>query len=233
MWTALKKWSLEHFLLPLIVAVGGGWALWHLQHQAVLTAELSRELDARLRGVAVELADQPAAKPLKLAAAAEQFAVERGLPLEPVQARQRELLARWDAAEESLQRGLVLVQARRYEAARREFVSASQSDPENPAAWSNLGAVDLLLGRIDEGRNAYDRALALAPDDAVMRYNFGLFFVRTANLDAAAAQLTRAFASPVLRGDARLREMLLADLRDNPLLADLRQRPELRILLEG
>lgn len=232
MWAPLaKNWLIKGLLLPSLATVAGGWALWWVQHEPTLDAQLTRKLDARLRAVSQGLAGDPAGRRQELAAAARDFAAAHGLPPEPVLSRQRALLARWESAEQSMARGVALVQAGRYRDAERELASASRSDPESAAAWSQLGAVLMFLGRFDDGRAAYDRALALAPDDAMTRYNFGLFFVRTANPEAAMAQFERAFSSPLVKTDTSLREALLTDLRSNPVLAEMRQRADLRRLL--
>ncbi len=130
-----------------------------------------------------------------------------------------------EAAFQSIDRGLALARQKRFAEARQEFVSAAKSDPENSAAWADLGAADMETGRAEEGRAAYDKALLLAPDDWRTRFNFGLFFARMKNPDAALAQLQQVF-HPARSGAGPAGQQLQQVLRaaeTDPVLAGLRK----------
>jgi tetratricopeptide (TPR) repeat protein len=75
---------------------------------------------------------------------------------------------------------------------------------------SNLGAALAALGRYGEAIEAYRAALAMAPDDARVRYNLALAHYKSADIERAAAELEA------------LRERQPDDLRATLLLADCR-----------
>lgn len=226
----LKKFFWEVVLVQVVGGGVGGYWLWQHQTQKQLSPEQQEALAAEVRAAFQETRTRPAERPARLAAAEAAFAREQGADAKKVAAWSRRLATRLAAAEESNGRGTDLVGLRRYAEARREFESAVGVDPEGPTGWSNLGAVQMLLGNPEAGRQAYDRALELAPEDAVTRYNFALFFARTGQAESAAVQIERAFASAAAGGGG-LRERLARDLRDNPLLATVRQDPRVRRLL--
>jgi tetratricopeptide (TPR) repeat protein len=150
-----------------------------------------------------------------------------------VEATRRELMTKIEAAFKSIERGLSLARQKRFAEARREFASATVSDPDNSTAWADLGAADMETGRVEEGRAAYDKALLLAPDDWRTRFNFGLFFARMKNQEAALAQFEQVFrpAKPGTgpSGD-QLRQVLQAAQTD-PVLAGLRKNPRFQDFL--
>ncbi|HEV8239061.1 MAG TPA: tetratricopeptide repeat protein [Thermoanaerobaculia bacterium] len=136
----------------------------------------------------------------------------------------RELSRRLDLADESLERGLVMAHDHHFEQARREFLSASSTDPKSAAAWSNLAAVNSMLGRNDEARDAYNQALTLTPDDWRVRYNLGLLFARTGDPEEGLKHVSRALAYVRSAGDKRQElDDMLHDLRTDPSLEPLRQ----------
>ena len=154
---------------------------------------------------------------------------------ESVEATRRELMTKIEAAFQSIDRGLALARQKRFAEARQEFASAAKSDPENSAAWADLGAADMETGRTEEGRAAYDKALFLAPDDWRTRFNFGLFFARMKNPDAALAQFERVFR-PAESGAGPTGEQLQQVVRaaeTDPVLAGLRKDPRFQDLLRA
>ena len=48
-------------------------------------------------------------------------------------------------------------------------------DPTYAAAWNNLGIGYEQLGRFDDARKAYEKALELDPDNTFIRNNYDLF----------------------------------------------------------
>ena len=55
------------------------------------------------------------------------------------------------------------------------FDKAVQADPINPRAWCNLAVARESLGQFDAAREAYEKALALAPKDDRIRENYERF----------------------------------------------------------
>jgi len=55
------------------------------------------------------------------------------------------------------------------------FEKAVQADAGNARAWNNLGVARESLGRFDAAREAYEKAVSLAPHDDQIRDNFERF----------------------------------------------------------
>ena len=82
---------------------------------------------------------------------------------------------------------------RRNERAIDAFRRCTAVDPARVAAWRMIG----FLCQQDERRHgeallAFERAVELAPDDAISRYNFGFLLHRQGELEHALAQMTAA-----------------------------------------
>lgn len=82
---------------------------------------------------------------------------------------------------------------RRNERAIDAFRRCTVVDPAHVSAWRMIG----FLCQQDERRHgeallAFERAVELAPDDAVSRYNFGFLLHRQGELEHALAQMTAA-----------------------------------------
>jgi tetratricopeptide (TPR) repeat protein len=221
-----KRWT---ELATLAVGVVGLWFTyqWYSHHD--FTPELEKQYAAQVRqAYQADLSLDP--DEIK---ALEKFTTDHKLEPAAVTAFKDELMRRIESASQNIHRGLNLARQGRFADARREFLSATAVDPESSAAWADLGAANVELGRLDEGRNAYDKALLLAPDDWRTHYNFGLFFVRVKNPEAALQQFRHVFSprqrSAGLSGKGLKR--VLHDAETNPLLASLRKDPRFQDLL--
>jgi tetratricopeptide (TPR) repeat protein len=98
--------------------------------------------------------------------------------------------------------GLAAMQAKDYEEAVKQFSVAGEADPSQSAVWANLGEAYNLLAKIksgDERKNAltkgmeaYQKALALKPDDGSLHHNLGLLEVSAGQVDQGVAELQKA-----------------------------------------
>ena len=59
--------------------------------------------------------------------------------------------------------------------ATQRFENATALDPTYPSAWNNLAIGYEQLGRSEEAKKAYERALELAPKDQYIRDNYQEF----------------------------------------------------------
>ncbi len=126
--------------------------------------------------------------------------------------------------------GQTLVSQKLFEHARTDFLKATEEDPENANAWAALGGADMLTHREAEARAAYEHALAVDPNSWNAHYNFGFYFARRGENEAALEHLDR--ADSLLRGTAGVdRAAVIDDLRKNPVLASLRRDPRFERLL--
>ncbi|HLY88476.1 MAG TPA: tetratricopeptide repeat protein [Acetobacteraceae bacterium] len=76
---------------------------------------------------------------------------------------------RWPAAHQLL--GIIHADRGQYGAAIGQFRLVTQLVPEQAGGWANLGAMLKVEGRFDAALKAYDKAVALAPQDARIRVN--------------------------------------------------------------
>jgi len=83
------------------------------------------------------------------------------------------------AAEESAERqvafGLKVAQKGLWQEARFRFERAVQAEPSNTAALNNLAVSLEQMGDFAGARKAYEKALAIKPDDAYIQQNYDLF----------------------------------------------------------
>ena len=75
---------------------------------------------------------------------------------------------RWTSASPSPREDLWKEAAFRWE-------QAVELDPTYAAAWNNLGIGYEQLGRFDDARKAYEKALELEPNNTFIRNNYDLF----------------------------------------------------------
>ncbi len=77
-------------------------------------------------------------------------------------------------------------------------------DPSEPMALRSLGSVELARGRLDEARDAYQRAASRRPRDASLQLAIGKVCVRLGDFAAGAAAFERAEALEPSNVDARI-----------------------------
>lgn len=159
----------------------------------------------------------------------EGYASRQRLRPEDLANLERELAPRIQRASRSLTLGRRFVEAERYQEASREFLRATEEDPDNPVAWANLGAAHALAGDGEAARRAYEKALALDPANWVAHYNLGLAAARSGDREITFRHLREALAS--LPPGSPERRAALDDLLRNPDLRALREDPHFAELL--
>ena len=89
-------------------------------------------------------------------------------------------------------RGIAGLQVGLTDAARQEFVQATELAPGEPAVWANLGLSYLRLGDFDSATPALARAAALAPSSSDIAFLTGRLDTSRGRRDEGIAQLRRA-----------------------------------------
>jgi len=92
--------------------------------------------------------------------------------------------------------------AKNYDAAVQAFDKATQADPSQHVIWGQLAEAYIELGNTktgadqqaayDKGLEAYNKAIALKPDDAAYHNNYALALVKGKKITEAQAELTKA-----------------------------------------
>lgn len=126
--------------------------------------------------------------------------------------------------------GQTLVAQKLYGHARTDFLRATEEDPENANAWAALGGANMLTRREAEASQAYERALAVDPESWIAHYNYGFYFARKGEAEAAFLHLNQAVDLLGRSGNVD-RTAVLDDLRQNPVLDPLRRDPRFAKLL--
>ncbi len=95
-------------------------------------------------------------------------------------------------------------QAKNWQGAVDNFEKASQIDPQQTVVWAHLADSYINLAEtktgadqqaaMDKGLGAYQKAIALKPDDASFHNNYALALARAKKIDDAKAELTKAAA---------------------------------------
>ncbi|MDO8616394.1 MAG: tetratricopeptide repeat protein [Dehalococcoidia bacterium] len=68
------------------------------------------------------------------------------------------------------------------------FTKLVDVDPANVHAWTDIGTSHYNLGRPEEAKAAWQKALELAPDDAQLHYNMGFLYANSETPDFEAAR---------------------------------------------
>lgn len=71
--------------------------------------------------------------------------------------------------------GIELAQKQLWKAAATQFERAVELDETYAAGWNNLGIAYEQLGRFDDARKAYDKALSIEPDNQFILNNYDQF----------------------------------------------------------
>ena len=71
--------------------------------------------------------------------------------------------------------GIELAQKQLWPAAATKFEKAVELDATYAAGWNNLGIAYEQLGRFDDARRAYDKALEIEPHNQYILNNYDLF----------------------------------------------------------
>jgi Tfp pilus assembly protein PilF len=87
----------------------------------------------------------------------------------PMSAAQR------DEAREQVEFGIQVAQRGLWREAIYRWERATQLDPTYAAAFNNLAIAYEHEGQLDKARAAYEKAVALDPENAMVRQNFDLF----------------------------------------------------------
>ena len=90
--------------------------------------------------------------------------------------------------------GNAAVESGDLERALSEFSALAVETPELPAVLAALGDVQMALKRPAEAKDAFRKALALAPEDAALHNRLGLALARCGDCEAAAAAFHQARA---------------------------------------
>ena len=78
-------------------------------------------------------------------------------------------------AKEQVEFGIAVAQRGLWREAIYRWERAAQLDPTYAAAFNNLAIAYEHEGQLDKARGAYEKALALEPDNAMIKQNFELF----------------------------------------------------------
>ena len=91
-----------------------------------------------------------------------------------------------------------------------------RQNPDDAAAWIQLGHLNFDRNAVPEAIEAYEKALALQPDNAPVRTDLGIMYRRANRPEEAIRAFDRAIASDPKLENARLNKgiVLLHDLND-------------------
>ncbi len=107
--------------------------------------------------------------------------------------------------------GLAALDAGDDRRAREELLKATSLASGEPAAWNNLGVLQLRQRDLENARVSFERARAIAPSDAKIRLNAAFLALQQGDNRAAASELGRVIE---LAPTELIARYLLADLRE-------------------
>ena len=115
---------------------------------------------------------------------------------------QAELKAKNRALNEAFNAGKEAMATKQYDVAVDKFGKAGEMAPDQEVIWANLAAANVALAGTKTGADhdaalakaveAYQKALALKPDDAGVHNNYGLALAQMKKFDEAQAELSKA-----------------------------------------
>lgn len=187
--------------------------------------ELRDFLRKRLRDGALSTEDRRAAI---------EFSATRGIDSKSVETYLSEAVPALAASGEAITEGVAAASRRDFRAARDLFDRATQLDPEDAAAWGNLGGANLELGALGAAEAALRRALSLEPASIVAHYNLGTCLAGQGVSGEALDHLERALMMLETPGHASGldRRTLVEDLRRNPHFAPVRASTRFAALVD-
>lgn len=169
-------------------AVGGGPAAQHCAALAYLELEQPDKAAERLEALAVNSGRMPPAEAWSQAANAWILARR---PVEALTAIDRALSLQADDADLHIDRGRILAELGRTDAARAALAEAVRLRPDDAEAHAFLAAALRRLDRPEEALTAVTTALALQPDHPVALLERGLTRVALADLAGAQEDFVR------------------------------------------
>ena len=113
-----------------------------------------------------------------------------------------ELKAKGKALNDAFNAGKEALNAKQFDVAATQFAKAGEMAPDQPAIWANLGDAEVAQAKtktgaehdedLSKGMEAYQKALALSPNDAGVHNNYALALALAKKFDEAQAELGKA-----------------------------------------
>jgi tetratricopeptide (TPR) repeat protein len=113
-----------------------------------------------------------------------------------------ELKAKNKALNDAFNAGKEAANAKQFDVAVTQFSKASEMAPDQPVIWANLGDAEINLAKsktgaehdeaMNKGMEAYQKTLAIKPDDAGVHNNYALALAGAKKFDEAQAELAKA-----------------------------------------
>ncbi len=127
---------------------------------------------------------------------------EEKAAFEKANKEQAELKAKNRALNEAFGGGKEAMNTKQYDVAVDKFSKAGEMAPDQPVIWANLADAEVHLAgtktgaehdaALNKGLEAYQKALALKPDDGGMHNNYGLALAQLKKFNEAEAELGKA-----------------------------------------
>jgi tetratricopeptide (TPR) repeat protein len=121
-----------------------------------------------------------------------------------------------------LDRGAVAMADKRYAAALSDFQKARDLDPADPDGSLDVGAAQLLLGKLDDATHSFEAYLGQAPTDGAAHFLVAKNYALAGYAGLAVQSLQQAIA---------LDERLRASARSDPAFADVASNPRFQDLM--